>query len=281
MKVETLLRLILRYGTKIGLTREQKEFIWHIFDHDFKERGFSYPGQKRLAERMGYTGTESIRRLAKTIHEAGWLIVVPGRGRGQSTRYHITKKLVNALQKHYVVEAESAFDNFVEKTPNLFEYNPSATWRKPQKSVDKTPISVGGNPPKKPKKNPVKKYPITSLEFQAAKFISNQIIKNFPTLAGKIDKKDYLHESAAVIADCRKVHESYTPEWVTVICIWVCENGFWCEQFRSVKKLMRPDTGKTGVTLKWIARFEIEMKRANAKKKTTESVYDAFTATKR
>ena len=151
MKIEILRNLVLRYGSKIGLKHELILFIWHVLDFDFRNKGLAWPGQETLAARMGYKSTESIRKLANDVHRAGWFIVEPGKGRGQSTRYHVALKLIDALQPHYQAEAAKAKAKF-EDPPTLFgAYNsmapetPTKDLPKPQRSLDKTPTPEGVN----------------------------------------------------------------------------------------------------------------------------------------
>jgi len=151
MKIEILRNLVLRYGSKIGLKHELILFVWHVLDFDFRNKGLSWPGQQTLAERMGYKSTESIRKLANDVHRAGWFIVEPGKGRGQSTRYHVALKLIDALQPHYQAEAAKVKDRFKDP-PTLFgAFNsmapetPTKNLPNPQQSLAKPPTPEGGN----------------------------------------------------------------------------------------------------------------------------------------
>jgi len=145
MNAQILRNLIMRYGARIGVPKEIRELIWHVTDHDFRSNGFSYPGQKRLAERMGYSSVESIRKIAKKAHDQGWLLVFPGKGQGNATRYHITEKLVRELQPHFKEEAKNAVDKFNEEPPTLFGINPYDGSTKPLPKFDQTPTPIGGN----------------------------------------------------------------------------------------------------------------------------------------
>lgn len=151
MKIEILRNLVLRYGSKIGLKHELILFIWHVLDFDFRNKGLSWPGQETLAARMGYKSTESIRKLANDVHRAGWFIVEPGKGRGQSTRYHVALKLIDAVQPFYEAEAAKAKDKFKDP-PTLFgAFNsmapetPTRDLTNPQQSLVKPPTPMGGN----------------------------------------------------------------------------------------------------------------------------------------
>jgi len=145
MNAQILRNLIMRYGAQAGIPKDVRELIWHVTDHDFHSRGFSYPGQQRLAERMGYLNVESIRRIAKKAHAEGWLIVFPGQGQGRATRYHIGEKLVVAMQGFLKKEAEKAIDNFHAEPPTLFGVNPYDDPPKPLRKSNETHTPVGGN----------------------------------------------------------------------------------------------------------------------------------------
>ena len=151
MKIEILRNLLLRYGSKIGLKHELILFIWHVLDFDFRNKGLSWPGQETLAQRMGYASIESIRKLANEVHREGWFIVEPGKGRGQSTRYHVALKLIDAVQPFYQDEAEKAKAKF-DDPPTLFgAFNsmvpetPTKDLPKPQLYGEKTPTPIGGS----------------------------------------------------------------------------------------------------------------------------------------
>jgi len=151
MKIEILRNLVLRYGSKIGLKHELILFIWHVLDFDFRNKGLSWPGQETLAKRMGYKSTESIRKLANEVQKAGWFIVEPGKGRGQSTRYHVALKLIDAVQPFYQAEAEKTKAKFNDP-PTLFgAFNsmapetPTKDLPNPQQSLAKPPTPEGGN----------------------------------------------------------------------------------------------------------------------------------------
>lgn len=106
IKVEILRNLLLRYGGKIGLKPQEILLAWHMLDHDFDGVGYSYPGEARLAERMGFVarpgsvhGQASCRReVSKWIKrlEAKHLIHVTRRlGVGNRYRFYgLIKKLL-------------------------------------------------------------------------------------------------------------------------------------------------------------------------------------------
>lgn len=126
--------------------------------------------------------------------------------------------------------------------------------------------------PKPRKKALVKTWENDSSEMLLADMIKDMIVRNHPALKDKLNIAGNRQKAAQTIYDCGKVGYSQTK--ILCICDWVCINEFWKKQFQAVPKLTRNDNGSLGITLKWIQRFENEMKKDS--RRTTEDISKHF-----
>lgn len=84
IKIEVLRNLLLRYGGKIGLKPQEILLAWHMLDHDFDGVGYSYPGELRLAERMGFVSQ-------------------PGSAHGDASRMKAVSKWIKRLESKHLI----------------------------------------------------------------------------------------------------------------------------------------------------------------------------------
>ena len=125
----------------------------------------------------------------------------------------------------------------------------------------------------KPRKKTTRKWKKTEKELKAAKLITAMIVDNHKTLSEKLNDSKNMQKAAQAIDDCTQKH-GYDRFRVFKICEWVCKHDFWKKQFQSVMKLTRNDNGSTGVRLKWIQRFENEMKKSSFK--SVDEISESF-----
>jgi len=130
--------------------------------------------------------------------------------------------------------------------------------------------------PKQKSNTAKKEWSIDDHEFTLALNITALIIKNHPTFEKKLSTSHYRKKAAQAVAECIK--EGFLFQDVWEICQWVCRHEFWKNQFQSTMKLTRKDNGNTGLSLKWIQRFENEMKKDG--RRSIESISDSFEFTK-
>lgn len=114
--------------------------------------------------------------------------------------------------------------------------------------------------PKPRKKVSIKRWDILDVEYVLACDITNFIMSNHPSLKENLSTEHYRQKATQAISDCMVKH-GYEINIILEICEWVCSDPFWKKQFQAVPKLTRKDNGSTGLTLKWIHRFENEMKK--------------------
>jgi len=130
--------------------------------------------------------------------------------------------------------------------------------------------------PKQKSNTAKKEWSIYDKEFILACNITILIIQNHPTLREKLSAPHYRRKAAQAVADC--IRDGFLFKDVWEICRWVCGHDFWKKQFQSVMKLTRKDNGSTGLSLKWIQRFENEMKKDG--RRSVESISESFEFTK-
>lgn len=100
MEIYVLKSLMMRYGSKIGLTAAERDLIWHMLDHDFDGKGYCWPSLQRLAERCGVSSTQAIRYRLKKLEKKRVLEIE--RSEGFSNKYSwngLIKKLAPYAEK--------------------------------------------------------------------------------------------------------------------------------------------------------------------------------------
>lgn len=127
--------------------------------------------------------------------------------------------------------------------------------------------------PKPRKKDSVRKWRKDSIEMLTAHWITDIIVRNHPALKNKLKISLNRQKAAQAIYECKE-KEGYAYSKTFSICRWVCDNEFWKKQFQAVPKLTRNDNGNTGITLKWIQRFENEMRKDS--RRTAEDISSHF-----
>lgn len=86
MDIVILRNLLMRYGIDAGLNGSEQRLLWHLLDHDFNGKGYSFPGLKTIANRMGLKSKQGIIKIIESCERKAFLIVE--RNPGKLNRYH-------------------------------------------------------------------------------------------------------------------------------------------------------------------------------------------------